>query len=151
MVVADGIVFSTPKSQVPSPKSQVPRPVLQRDGILRRTLTTGSFTEKSDVPLAIKRKFLWKALLDIAPPMDHLWLIGGDFNAIVQTRGKQLDRCLMNDGWFQRFPNANVMHLERLGSDHCPLLVKLGALGSDVAIQPFRFLAAWQDHWQAVM
>nr|KYP56171.1 hypothetical protein KK1_002408 [Cajanus cajan] len=35
---------------------------------------------------------------------------------------ERLDRVLANMEWKLKFPHANVFHLHRLKSDHCPLL-----------------------------
>ncbi|KAK8589756.1 hypothetical protein V6N12_024147 [Hibiscus sabdariffa] len=36
---------------------------------------------------------------------------------------KRLDRYIFNEGWANRFPTSLVSHLDRVGSDHCPLLL----------------------------
>lgn len=36
---------------------------------------------------------------------------------------KRLDRGLVNQGWKDLFPDANITHLPRLSSDHKPLLI----------------------------
>ncbi|CAB4294268.1 unnamed protein product [Prunus armeniaca] len=41
-------------------------------------------------------------------------------NMIVRER---LDRALGNADWIVRWPNTQVAHGLRLGSDHCPLII----------------------------
>ncbi|XP_039065453.1 uncharacterized protein LOC120210860 [Hibiscus syriacus] len=41
-----------------------------------------------------------------------------------------------------------VLHLDRVGSDHCPLLLKAQNTMRVKGNRPFRFIAAWQDHHQ---
>ncbi|KAL4335120.1 hypothetical protein GQ457_07G012830 [Hibiscus cannabinus] len=59
---------------------------------------------------------------------------------------KRLDRCLFNDKWVSCFPASIVSHLDRVGSDHCPLLLHYPKQDGDRVNRPFRFIAAWQDH-----
>ncbi|XP_039002736.1 uncharacterized protein LOC120129249 [Hibiscus syriacus] len=61
---------------------------------------------------------------------------------------KRLDRCLMNSCWANIFPGTMVIHLGRVGSDHCPLVLKPQSNMSFQSTRPFRFIAAWQDHPQ---
>ncbi|KAE8676059.1 hypothetical protein F3Y22_tig00111634pilonHSYRG00065 [Hibiscus syriacus] len=61
---------------------------------------------------------------------------------------KRLDRCLMNSCWANVFSGTMVLHLDRVGSDHCPLLLKAQNTTRVQGNQPFRFIAAWQDHPQ---
>ncbi|XP_019230596.1 PREDICTED: uncharacterized protein LOC109211515 [Nicotiana attenuata] len=52
---------------------------------------------------------------------------------------KRLDRCFGNMEFQQTFPDLEVTHLPKIGSDHCPLLLKY-----DIEVAPvkkaFRFL-----------
>ncbi|KAE8695366.1 Detected protein of unknown function [Hibiscus syriacus] len=61
---------------------------------------------------------------------------------------KLLDRCLMNSFWADVFPVTMVLHLDRVSSDHCPLLLKAQSTTRVQGNRPFRFIAAWQDHPQ---
>ncbi|KAK9033662.1 hypothetical protein V6N11_049848 [Hibiscus sabdariffa] len=36
---------------------------------------------------------------------------------------QRLDRYIGNDGWWNMWPNSQLMHLSRLGSDHIPILL----------------------------
>ncbi|XP_039014644.1 uncharacterized protein LOC120144710 [Hibiscus syriacus] len=61
---------------------------------------------------------------------------------------KRLDRCLMNSCWVDVFSGTLVLHLDRVGSDHCPLLLKSQSNTKVQGTRPFRFIVAWQDHTQ---
>ncbi|MED6177095.1 hypothetical protein PIB30_094554, partial [Stylosanthes scabra] len=56
-------------------------------------------------------------------------LVTGDFNVILSDEEKEaaskecLDKCLISNTLRQEFPNASVLHLEYLSSDHMPLLL----------------------------
>ncbi|GMI67469.1 hypothetical protein HRI_000416200 [Hibiscus trionum] len=58
---------------------------------------------------------------------------------------ERLDRCLANLAWLDSFPNSLVMHLDRIGSDHRPLLLCTEQIVPVLDDRPFRFLSAWQD------
>ncbi|XP_030478213.1 uncharacterized protein LOC115695276 [Cannabis sativa] len=47
------------------------------------------------------------------------WCNGRQDNLIFE----RLDRACGNSDWFDMFPAAKVFHLERINSDHCPLLL----------------------------
>ncbi|KAK8613147.1 hypothetical protein V6N13_100920 [Hibiscus sabdariffa] len=38
---------------------------------------------------------------------------------------QRLDRCMVNDSWLNNFADTNVVHLDQLCSDHCPLFLNL--------------------------
>ncbi|XP_039015929.1 uncharacterized protein LOC120146444 [Hibiscus syriacus] len=59
---------------------------------------------------------------------------------------QRLDRCLMNIKWLEVFPYTRVHHLDRIGSDHCPIMLQTDQHHKDNRIKPFRFLAAWMEH-----
>ncbi|XP_016437040.2 uncharacterized protein LOC107763116 [Nicotiana tabacum] len=58
---------------------------------------------------------------------------------------KRLDRCFGNHELQQTFPGLEVTHLSKIGSDHCPMLLKC-----DIETPPikksFRFLNLWTKH-----
>ncbi|CAN1801891.1 hypothetical protein LINPERHAP1_LOCUS23152 [Linum perenne] len=62
-------------------------------------------------------------------------------------RGKlkeRIDRALCNDYWLRAFQDAQTYHVERIKSDHRPILVRLS--NSYIAARPprlFRYNAAW--------
>ncbi|KAL4386393.1 hypothetical protein GQ457_09G029360 [Hibiscus cannabinus] len=69
--------------------------------------------------------------------------------AFMWNRGnlyQRLDRCLVNTVWSSLFPNGYVAHLDRLGSDHRPLLLKTSSNHWPISERPFRYIAAWNDH-----
>ncbi|KAK8975650.1 hypothetical protein V6N11_005026 [Hibiscus sabdariffa] len=70
-------------------------------------------------------------------------------NEFTWKRGltrKRLDHCLFNKSWANLFPNSLVTHLDRVGFDHCPLLLSYPRQDGDRESRPFRFLTAWHDH-----
>ncbi|XP_059290876.1 uncharacterized protein LOC132044416 [Lycium ferocissimum] len=58
---------------------------------------------------------------------------------------KRLDRILVNSSFQEIFPQIEVEHLIRTGSDHAPLLLSCGEEAVNV-IKPFRFLNFWVQH-----
>ncbi|CAL8174658.1 unnamed protein product [Prunus armeniaca] len=60
---------------------------------------------------------------------------------------KRLDRGLCSIDWRLLFPEAHLMHLPRVNSDHCPILVRLDSKHyPNRANVPFRFQAMWMSH-----
>ncbi|XP_057444772.1 uncharacterized protein LOC130737018 [Lotus japonicus] len=59
---------------------------------------------------------------------------------------ERIDWTLGNDQWLAYFPEASVLHLPKLKSDHKPMLLQLCENQEDVALRPFRFMAAWLTH-----
>ncbi|XP_060202667.1 uncharacterized protein LOC132631084 [Lycium barbarum] len=58
---------------------------------------------------------------------------------------KRLDRCLGNQALQNSFPNLEVEHLIKQGSDHSPLLVNMRADSRPIR-KSFRFLNFWVEH-----
>ncbi|XP_075103192.1 uncharacterized protein LOC142177960 [Nicotiana tabacum] len=58
---------------------------------------------------------------------------------------KRLDRCMANIEFQQMFPGIEVTHLPKIGSDHCPMLLKCD-LETIVIKKSFRFLNFWTKH-----
>lgn len=58
---------------------------------------------------------------------------------------KKLDWAVVNDKFLQFFPNSEVQHLERSGSDHSPLHV-ICKDNREAYAKPFRFLNFWVNH-----
>ncbi|XP_016465580.1 uncharacterized protein LOC107788409 [Nicotiana tabacum] len=58
---------------------------------------------------------------------------------------KRLDRCFGNTELQQTFPGLEITHLSKIGSDHCPMLLKC-----DIETTPIkksvRFLNFWTKH-----
>ncbi|GMI91875.1 hypothetical protein HRI_002856800 [Hibiscus trionum] len=71
---------------------------------------------------------------------------GDDFTWCRGNLYQRLDRCLANSAWLVDYPMSIVVHLDRVGSDHCPLLLKPNGVLVPNLEWHFRFLAAWQDH-----
>lgn len=58
---------------------------------------------------------------------------------------KRLDRVFGNLEFMQQFPNSEIQHLIREGSDHCPLLLSCNSNQESVT-KTFRFLNFWVRH-----
>ncbi|KAJ4835906.1 hypothetical protein Tsubulata_006169 [Turnera subulata] len=71
---------------------------------------------------------------------------GNKFTWKSGSKSARLDRCLCNSAWRVQFQEASVSHLERVGSDHCPILVRAGQNPPSMENCPFRFQAAWLTH-----
>lgn len=57
---------------------------------------------------------------------------------------ERLDRVLADPNWRLLYPEAALIHLPRVHSDHCPILLKLEpGLYADRSKRPFRFQAMW--------
>ena len=69
-----------------------------------------------------------------------------------------MDRGVANADWALLFPSAELHHLPRVKSDHCPIMLTTGPLGPKPA-KPFLFKHMWltdptfpslvQDSWRA--
>ncbi|KAL4319850.1 hypothetical protein GQ457_18G018210 [Hibiscus cannabinus] len=59
---------------------------------------------------------------------------------------QRVDRFICNSTWYSIFPASEVHHLQRIGSDHCPILLDTGNSNRMSTMRPYRFLAAWNDH-----
>ncbi|KAK8657846.1 hypothetical protein V6N13_036065 [Hibiscus sabdariffa] len=62
------------------------------------------------------------------------------------TLHQRLDRCLGSDAWWWLWPQSHVLHLNRVGSDHRPLLLETDPAAHSPQRSAFRYLAAWQEH-----
>ncbi|CAN1157947.1 hypothetical protein LINPERHAP2_LOCUS21850 [Linum perenne] len=73
--------------------------------------------------------------------------VGPKFTWFRRTLKERLDRCLGNAIWFNLFLDSTTYHIERLKSDHRPILVRTLKLSSqNLNPRPFRFNAAWFGH-----
>ncbi|KAJ6414222.1 hypothetical protein OIU84_006950 [Salix udensis] len=137
--------------------------------------------------LRSERKILWDELCEVASLLDGPWVVGGDFNAVLNvneskgggnpnqgsmeefgsclldcglldagyegndftwTNGKvmrRLDRIVFNPEWSDLFSLTRVKHLNRVGSDHCPLLLQCSQAVQSFS-SSFRFLHMWTHH-----
>ncbi|CAN1146793.1 Putative ribonuclease H protein At1g65750 [Linum perenne] len=59
---------------------------------------------------------------------------------------ERLDRAIVNDAWLLRYPFTKVQHLNRLYSDHIPILVHCKDIDRTRQPRPFRFMAPWLGH-----
>ncbi|XP_050365473.1 uncharacterized protein LOC126784002 [Argentina anserina] len=57
---------------------------------------------------------------------------------------ERLDRALINNDWLLRWPDTNLTHLSRLGSDHNPLLLATDC-GKKRWRPNFKFESSWAD------
>lgn len=64
--------------------------------------------------------------------------------AKVQER---IDRAMANSDWRLLYPEAAVIHLPRVHSDHCPVLLTCEPrVAVDTSKRPFRFHSMWLTH-----
>lgn len=54
---------------------------------------------------------------------------------------ERLDRGVVMDGWFNRFPNGKICHLSNSISDHCPLLIDIEGWKKLLVKPTFKFEA----------
>ncbi|CAN1165925.1 Putative ribonuclease H protein At1g65750 [Linum perenne] len=60
---------------------------------------------------------------------------------------ERLDQCCCSPEWCDLFPDSTVYHLERIKSDHRPILIQVcNNARFNRAPRPFRFNAAWLSH-----
>ncbi|KAH0714812.1 hypothetical protein KY284_007717 [Solanum tuberosum] len=119
---------------------------------------------------ALDRLELWKDLELVAEDNTLPWLVGGDFNVILNeeekqrgldfTQSKALDfsQCVNNcaltelkytEYWeikkINSMPTSKVQHVVRQGSDHAPFHL-ICRSNEEPAVQPFKFLNFWSKH-----
>ncbi|XP_015165284.1 uncharacterized protein [Solanum tuberosum] len=106
----------------------------------------------------IERLELWDAIEKVAEQSHKPWLIGGDFNVILNEEEKQgglpfmqseaidFAQCINNCGLVE-LKYSEVHHLTRRGSDHAPLHV-ICSTEEEPCVKPFRFLNFWTKHHQ---
>lgn len=59
---------------------------------------------------------------------------------------ERLDHIFANNDWLLNYPNAQVIHLPRTHSDHCPLLLQLDRVGPTNNTTLFHFEIMWTSH-----
>ena len=101
-------------------------------------------------PICQRRVRAIKECMDDCNMMDlgfsgpkYTWTNKRELGNLIQCR---LDRCWVNPGWKELYPEANVTHLARVNSDHCPLLLNLNPFLGSTADRPFRFQTIWLSH-----
>lgn len=56
---------------------------------------------------------------------------------------KRLDRVVCNEDWFHKFIDSIILHLPKLSSDYCPVLVHFDKVERRISgYKPFRFIVA---------
>ncbi|XP_060211890.1 uncharacterized protein LOC132639465 [Lycium barbarum] len=116
----------------------------------------------------LERISLWDSLYSLADQMELPWLVGGDFNVIMNEDEKigglpvfpdeyedfafcsdcifkRLDRMIGNSKLQDWFAHMEVQHLSRIGSDNAPLLLTCAESSHHIR-KPFRFLKFWTEH-----
>ncbi|XP_060182017.1 uncharacterized protein LOC132611631 [Lycium barbarum] len=116
----------------------------------------------------LERISLWDSLYSLADQMELPWLVGGDFNVILNEDEKigglpvspdeyedfafcsdcifkRLDRMIANSKLQDWFAHMEVQHLSRTGLDHAPLLLTCGEVSHHI-MKPFRFLKFWTEY-----
>ena len=101
-------------------------------------------------PVNMSRALLFKDCLDSCGLIDlgfhgakYTWVNKQDEGYYIQER---LDRAFANCGWANLYPEANVRHLTRIHSDHCPILLSLENSPEIHLPRPFRFQPVWMSH-----
>ncbi|GLT85698.1 hypothetical protein SLE2022_038790 [Rubroshorea leprosula] len=92
-------------------------------------------------PLAIDRR-IYEELICVGS-LREIAFRGSKYTWVRGNIRERLDRALINDGWGQLFPNAQLFHCARIGSDHCPLVLCLKAIPAIIKKQ-FRYELKWQ-------
>ena len=127
--------------------SQVSLPWLVADDLNDIAMASEKF---GGAPLNLSRADLFNKRIHDCQLLDlgyhgplFTWLGNGRGGNILKER---LDRALANDEWRLAFPEAFVMHLPRVCSDHHPILIDLLNDRRGPRNKPFRFEAMWTMH-----
>ena len=98
-------------------------------------------------PLIPSRVSAFKECLDFCNMADlgfqgprFTWTNKNDLSSLIQER---LDRFFANPDWCLTYPEAQVSHLARCLSDHCPILLELHPQNTFRLPRPFRFQSFW--------
>jgi len=98
-------------------------------------------------PISLYRANIFKECLDACNMADldfqgprYTWTNKNDLCSLIQER---LDRFFANPDWCVLYPEAQVTHLPRCSSDHCPVLMELEPQPSIRLNRPFRFHSFW--------
>ncbi|XP_060210670.1 uncharacterized protein LOC132637628 [Lycium barbarum] len=117
---------------------------------------------------ASERIELWEDIYHLSNTLSCSWLVGGDFNVVLNDEEKiggnpgspftwwngradaacifeRLDRMLVNSLLLDNFGHIEVEHLARTGSDHAPLMCTYGDKHQKL-VKPFKFLSFWIEH-----
>ncbi|WMV50080.1 hypothetical protein MTR67_043465, partial [Solanum verrucosum] len=100
------------------------------------------------------RRSLWDRILYNAADNNRPWCsvgFSGQKYTWSNNRGihhriwKRLDRALVNDSWLEKMPQTTITNLSSIGSDHCPLLLKMVAKEEEHT-KYFKFVNCWANH-----
>ena len=101
-------------------------------------------------PICQRRVRAIKECMDECRMMDlgfigpiYTWTNKRELDNLIQCR---LGSCWANSDWKNFYPEANVTHLARINSDHCPLLLNLNPFLGSNNDRPFRFQSIWPSH-----
>ena len=82
--------------------------------------------------------------------MNSCNMIDLEFSGPIYTwtnrKDARIGRCWANPSWAITYPEANVTHLPRISSDHCPLLLSLSRTEHNKLQRPFIFEKMWLTH-----
>ncbi|KAL4326271.1 hypothetical protein GQ457_11G005490 [Hibiscus cannabinus] len=78
--------------------------------------------------------------------LHDLGFYGPSFTWERGSLSQRLDRCLCNGVWLDVYVDSVVFHLQKLGSDHRPILLNTGGQRMNNFSRPFRYLVAWNEH-----
>ncbi|XP_047264042.1 uncharacterized protein LOC124896540 [Capsicum annuum] len=116
-----------------------------------------------------QRLTLWEDILALSNELNTPWIVGGDFNVVLNGEekigGLPVSNTEVNDfrmciessdlmtipfkgspfTWWNGRAGMDLEHLARDGSDHAPLMLTCENRASRV-MKPFRFLKFWTDH-----
>ena len=65
---------------------------------------------------------------------------------MTQLIHERIDRAFINTEWNVLFPEVIVRHLERIHSDHCPIMLSLAREPIIRLTRPFRFQPIWLSY-----
>ena len=65
---------------------------------------------------------------------------------MTQLIQERIDRAFINTEWNVLFPEPIVRHLERIHSDHCPIMLSLAREPIIRLTRPFRFQPMWLSY-----
>ncbi|KAK9988333.1 hypothetical protein SO802_028572 [Lithocarpus litseifolius] len=98
-------------------------------------------------PISLYKANIFKECLDACNMADlgfqgprYTWTNKHDLCSLIQER---LDRFFANPDWCVLYPEAQVTHLPRSSSDHCPVLMELEPQPNIRLNRPFRFHSFW--------
>ncbi|KAK7859228.1 hypothetical protein CFP56_007765 [Quercus suber] len=75
----------------------------------------------------------------------YTWVNKQEVGFVIQ---EWLDKAFANCAWSKLYPEANMQHLTRIHSDHCPILLSFVNPPELHLPRPFRFQQFWLSHPQ---